>query len=57
MKAELTGAGLPRSQKEAFGCRFTSEVVFTPGPYPGARGQGERGREGGAPKEGPEKCV
>lgn len=58
MKAELTGAALPRSRKEAFGCRFTSAGASTPGPYLGAGARGEEQRERrGAPKEGPEGCV
>ena len=44
----LTGAVLPRSQKEAFGCRFTAAGAFTPGPYLGAwaKGKGQRERRG-----------
>lgn len=48
VRIELTGAVLPRSQKEAFGCRFTSAGAFTPGPYLGAwaKGKGQRERRG-----------
>lgn len=48
---ELTGAVLPRSQKEALGCRFTSTGTFKTGPYLGGSEKGIQAGEVGVPRQ------